>query len=296
MNKVIKKHHIKEISKIEGGWSSDIKYLLVDENDKKYVLRESPKNIKHKKYTQFCYLETLKSLDSNIAKVLEWGFLDNDNIYILFSFIEGENSLDILSKITDEQAYSFGKDAGKILKNIHNIKVIHPTIKWFEFYQNKFEHVIEEYKNSKLKLDKGDIVLEFYKNNLSLIKDRPVCYVHGDYHAGNMLIKDKTLGVIDFDKATIADPYSDFKQCCWNVIENEYFVTGLIDGYFDDNIPVGFFEILKFYTAETLLTHLPWAENKGKQEVYNAYVLYNKTMDWYDNFNLTTPKWYKTKK
>ena len=296
MKRIIKKYRIKETSLLEGGRSYDIKHLLIDETGKKYVLRESPKALKHKKYAQYCYLEMFKTINANIAKVVEWGFLENDNIYMLFDFIEGENALNVINTLNDEDAYKMGYEAGKTLKDIHDVNVIHPTINWLELYEKKIDETIKNYENSKIKLDKGQLVLDFYKNNLCLVSKRNITYVHGDYHAGNMIVYNKNIGIIDFDKTTIADPYSDFRQCCWNAIENEYFATGIIDGYFKNDVPYDFFEILKFYTAETLLAHLSWAYDKGEQEVYNAYAIFEKNMEWYDNFTLTIPTWYKKTK
>ena len=91
----------------------------------------------------------------------------------------------------------------------------------------------------------------------------------------------------------MADPYDEFKPYCWNVIKSEYFETGLINGYFEDNIPDDFFKILKFYTIEGIISHLPWALTFGEEEVKTALNMYQEALKWYDNFNLEIPTWYK---
>ena len=56
-----------------------------------------------------------------------------------------------------------------------------------------------------------------------------------------------------------------------------------------------FFEVLALYAAEQLLSHLPWAITFGEEEIKTAYKVMNAVLDWYDNFNLLIPKWYKEK-
>ena len=125
------------------------------------------------------------------------------------------------------------------------------------------------------------------------MKHRPQVLSHGDYHLGNMLIHNDKIVVIDFDKMNMADPYDEFKPYNWNVIRSEYFETGLINGYFEDNIPNDFFKILKFYTIEGIISHLPWALTFGEEETKTALNMYQEALKWYDNFKLEIPTWYK---
>ena len=74
---------------------------------------------------------------------------------------------------------------------------------------------------------------------------------------------------------------------------NEYFETGLINGYFDNIIPDDFFQILKFYIAESLISHLPWAVTYNEEETKTAQKVADYQMIWYDNFKSIVPTWYK---
>ncbi|MGD9887420.1 MAG: phosphotransferase, partial [Bacilli bacterium] len=116
---------------------------------------------------------------------------------------------------------------------------------------------------------------------------------HGDFHIGNMIINNGHIGIIDFDKNEIADPYDDFKPFCWNVFASPYFETGLINGYFNKQIPENFFPILAVYAAESLISHLPWAIRFGEEEMKVAYQVMDAVFEWYDGFNRLVPTWYK---
>ena len=54
-----------------------------------------------------------------------------------------------------------------------------------------------------------------------------------------------------------------------------------------------FFKILKFYTIEGIISHLPWALTFGEEEVKTALEMYQEALKWYDNFYLEIPTWYK---
>ena len=91
------------------------------------------------------------------------------------------------------------------------------------------EKRIKTLLNCEYKIPMQNDIIQYYKDHCFLMKNRPVCFTHGDYHLGNMIVHDKRIGIIDFDKNQIADPYDDFKPFCWNVMESEYFETGLIE-------------------------------------------------------------------
>ncbi len=73
---------------------------------------------------------------------------------------------------------------------------------------------------------------------------------------------------------------------------SEYFETGLINGYYQNQVPEDFFPILKFYTVESLISHLPWSVTFGEAEVRTAQKVAANQMIWYDHFQLEVPTWY----
>jgi aminoglycoside phosphotransferase (APT) family kinase protein len=293
MENLLKKYNITNVLPINYGWSGDKKHILTDKCGTKYILRESRPEQKQKREIQYLYLREIGRLNLNMAKAIECGVLRNGNFYTLLTFVNGSSAENEILKFNDIEAYTIGIEAGKALAKIHSIKVNHPAVPLFERYAAKSEAKITAYECCEYKLENGDFILKYYKDNLHLMKDRPLVYTHGDYHLGNMVIENGKLGIIDFDKLSISDPYDDFKPYCWNALKSEYFATGLINGYFNNNIPSDFFEILKFYTVESLISHLPWAAKFGKEDIKNAYFVYDCTMNWYNNFNLTIPIWYK---
>lgn len=293
IDKIKEKYKIKKITPLLKGWSKDIKYILEDRNLNRYLLRISDISLFEKKKKQFELLKKLELLNINCSRAIEFGTLDDDKVYIVLSYLEGQDAKEIISKLTNLDAYNLGFDAGKTLKKLHDISIPIQDKTWWERYQVKMVSKIDNILKCIYRIPMQEEIVEFYKSNAYLMKNRPLLFSHGDYHLGNMVFKNGKLGIIDFDKNTIADPYDEFKPYCWNTIESEYFETGLINGYFNDQVPDDFFRILKFYTAESLISHLPWAVTYGEEEIKTAKFVAEQVMIWYNNFKLDIPTWYK---
>ena len=289
MNNIIKKYNIKDVKELKSGWSKDKKYIL----DDKYLLRISDGSLYNKKKEQFELLKEVDKLSINSSKPIEFGVLDSGDVYILLSYLDGYSAIDEISKLDNKSAYDLGFEAGLILQKIHSISINKEELSWYDKYVIKMERKINNYLKCEYKISYGDLVIEYYKKHCHLMKNRPLTLTHGDYHLGNMIINNNHIGIIDFDKLGLADPYDEFKPFCWNVMRNEYFETGLINGYFNNEIPEDFFPILKFYTAESLISHITWAVTFGEEEIKTAYEISNLQSIWWDDFKLDIPTWYK---
>ena len=289
---IIEKYNISFVEPLTKGWSKDKKYILTSK-DKKYLLRVSDISLYDKKKKQFELLKKIEKLDINCSRPVEFGKLDEENIYMILTYLEGESCEDVLPRLTNEEAYKLGIEAGQVLQKLHNIPVDTSNMSWKEKYKEKIPRKIKALKECKYKLPLEDFLIDYFISKSYLMEDRPLKFSHGDFHAGNMIVHNGKIGIIDFDKNTISDPYDELKPFCWNVFKSEYFETGLINGYFNNKIPEDFFKILKYYSVESLISQLPWSVQFGEEDIKTAYKVYDAMIKWWGNFNLDVPTWYK---
>ena len=292
LNDIIEKYNISFVEPLTKGWSKDKKYILFSQ-DKKYLLRLSNISLYNKKKEQFELLKKIEKLDINCSRPVEFGKLDEENIYMILTYLEGESCEDVLPRLTNEEAYKLGIEAGQVLQKLHNIPVDTSNMSWKEKYKEKMPRKIKALKECKYKLPLEDFLIDYFISKSYLMEDRPLKFSHGDFHAGNMIVHKGKIGIIDFDKNTISDPYDELKPFCWNVFKSEYFETGLINGYFNNKIPEDFFKILKYYSVESLISQLPWSVQFGEEDIKTAYKVYDAMLEWWGNFNLDVPTWYK---
>lgn len=288
-DKICQKYNILESIELKKGHSKDKKYILKSCNNRIYILRLS--NIKYFELKKKQY-ELLNKLNNSIncSKVLEFGIFDEDYCFFITTFVDGVDAIDIVNNVNEKGAYTLGVNAGKILKKWHSTVIGSSNISWYEIYKNKKDKIVKELLECIYRIPSQDKLLKYYDEKLYLMNDRPLVFCHGDYHLGNMVIKNNKIGIIDVANCSLADPYEEFKRSYWNIIENEYFQTGMVNGYFNDHIPNDFFEILKFYSIESMITRLLRAINKGN--IKNAIESNACQVKWWGGFDYTIPTWY----
>ncbi len=289
----IKEKRITNIFPLNKGWSRDEKYILTDCFGERFLLRITATEKEDRAIRQYSFLRELQNLKINCPKALEYGKTQDARIYTVLSFLPGEDGETALAMLSKEKGYLLGKEGGEILRKIHSLPISEEIGSWWERYKPKIQRKVDALKNCPLKIPNQERIIEYYLDNAKLMQSRPMVLTHGDYHLGNMVVDNGRLGVIDFEKCNYADPYDDFKPYCWNVFANSSFERGLIDGYFNGNIPKDFFKILKFYTAESLISHLPWAMTFGEEEIKTSFKVADSAMQWWGNFELDVPTWYK---
>ena len=291
--KLCDKYTIISVEPLLKGWSRDKKNILENSDGEKYVLRLSNNDLYEKKKKQFELLKKIELLGLNCSRPIEFGVVDDGTVYTLLSYLEGEDGETAAAALTNEEAYRLGIEAGDSLRKLHSVDIPPQELTWWDRYLEKMKRKIAALNDCEYKLPMQSAILDYYETHYEIMKDRPLVLCHGDYHLGNMIVNNGKIGIIDFDKNGIADPYDDLKPFCWNVMVSEYFETGLINGYFKNRIPGDFWKILKFYTAESLISQLPWSVQFGQQEIKTALEVAGNQMKWYGNFDLDVPTWYK---
>ena len=278
---------------IDKGWSGDKKYSIVTQGGDKYLLRISPFEKWERRKRAFDKMCELASLGIPMAKPVEIGRCE-DGIYTIESFVEGFDAEEYVCNLPFEQQYKFGFDAGLILAKIHTILAPQNIPSWETRFNAKIDRKIAMYQSCELKYDNGQLFLDYVKENRHLLVGRPQTYQHGDYHIGNMMIdKNNLLTIIDFDRDDFGDPWEEFNRIVWCVGVAPSFACGMVDGYFDCNVPLEFWKLLSLYICTNTLSSLPWAIPFGEDEIETMKKQANEVLKWYDNMTNVIPVWYE---
>jgi aminoglycoside phosphotransferase (APT) family kinase protein len=278
---------------IEKGWSGDRKYCAITGDGEKYLLRISPAERLERKHREFENMKRVARLGIPMCLPVEFGSCE-EGVYSLQSWVDGEDAESVLSAAIPLDQYRYGLDAGRILKKIHSIPAPENTQSWYLRFNAKIDRKLAMYKNCPLKYENGECLLEYIFENRQLLADRPQTYQHGDYHVGNMMIdREGTLTVIDFDRDDYGDPWEEFNRIVWSAQAAPAFAAGMVDGYFDGEIPEGFWRLLALYICSNTLSSLPWAIPFGEEEVLVMRRQAAEVLQWYDNMCTVVPSWYR---
>lgn len=278
---------------IEKGWSGDKKYCAVTEDSSKYLLRVSQLNRYDRRKQAFIRMKQLERLGINMPKALELGIV-KEGIYILTDWIDGEDAGDALPNLSSKEQYAYGVQAGQMLQKLHTIPAPTDAPDWETRFNAKIDRKIALYNNCPLKYEKGELLLCYLAENRHLLNGRPQTYQHGDYHTGNMMLgRDGKLYIIDFDRDDYGDPWEEFNRIVWCAQAAPEFARGMVDGYFDGEVPENFWRLLLLYISSNTLSSLPWAVPYGEEQVKVMTDQWADIRGWYDEFRKTVPSWYR---
>lgn len=282
-----------EVTEIQKGWSADKKYCVKDEYGKKYMFRLSASEQYDRKRAEFERMQKVQELEVPMCEPIEFGTCE-DGVYMLQSWIVGEDASEVLPTLEDAQAYDLGVEAGQILKKIHTIPAPEGMEDWEPFFNRKMDRKIEMYKECPLKYEKGDLFIKHIEENRHLLANRPRVYQHGDYHDGNLMIDESGhIVVVDFDREDFGDPWEEFNRIVWCVQSSPKFATGMVDGYFDREVPMEFWKLLALYISSNSLSSLPWAIPFGQKEIDVMTKQAADILGWYDDMRNVVPSWYR---
>ncbi len=278
---------------IAKGWSDDKKYFVTAADGNKYLLRISPIEKHDRKKVEFEMMQRLAALGVPMCQPIEFGIC-NEGVYSLQSWIDGKDAEEILPHLSHKEQYDYGLEAGRVLKQIHSLPISSMPEDWESRFNRKIDRNIKMYNDCPIKYESGQLLIDYINSNRHLLKNRPQCYQHGDYHIGNMMIdNDGKLQIIDFDRDDFGDPWEEFNRIVWSVQKSSTFASGMVNGYFDNTVLLGFWQLLALYISSNTLSSIPWAISFGQNEIETMKSLAVDVLDWYDNMKNPVPTWYK---
>ncbi len=277
---------------IRKGWSKDRKYAVTDETGNRYLLRISDASEHDSKKAEFAMMKQVSALGVPMCRPLEFGICE-DGVYSVQSWIDGEDAEDVIGRYSDTEQYVYGLEAGRILRKIHSIPAPPTGEDWEIRFNRKMNDKIKKYTECPLKYENGQAFIDYIEANRHLLHGRPQTYQHGDYHIGNMMIdRNGKLNIIDFNRNDFGDPWEEFNRIVWCAGKAPLFASGMVNGYFDNTVPLAFWELLALYISSNTLSSLYWAIPFGEGEIATMKNQAKEVLAWYDGMKNPIPSWY----
>ena len=274
------------------GWSDDKKYCITDENGERYFLRISDIKQRDAKQSEFVMMQRVAFLGVPMCLPIEFGICD-EGVYSIQSWIDREGAESLIPLLPSREQYAYGLEAGRILRRIHSIPAPDSQEDWDVRFNRKMDTKIRKYEECPIKYPKGQAFIDYINANRLLLNGRPQTYQHGDYHIGNMMIdRSRKLNIIDFNRNDYGDPWEEFNRIVWCAQKSHRFAYGMVDGYFDGNVPMDFWKLLALYISSNTLSSVYWAIPYGETEVNTMLNQAEEVLAWYDDMTNTIPSWY----
>lgn len=285
----------KKVVPIEKGWSSDKKYYIETEDGQRLLLRISDREHYEQKKKEFDIIKKYSALNFEMSKPVEFGTLDTPpRVYMLLTWVDGEDLELALPMLDQREQHRLGREAGEILRKIHSLPIPAEELPTKTKIPKKSLQ-LQKYIESKHRIQDDESVIRFINQNIHKIWSKPPVYQHGDFHPGNLILTpEHGVGVIDFNRWEIGDPYEEFyKLESFATDVSIPYCIGQIDAYFNDEVPDDFWEILAVYVAHAALYSIKWAEGFGQAEIENMIRICKKSFAHYSHFENSVPNWYQ---
>lgn len=265
---ILKNSHLfRKMEPLEKGWSNDRKYIIYTSDNKKLLLRISEISKFDEKLKESEIIRTISRVCQNTPKFIDLKISGN-KILQLYTFIEGEDALESIGRYSKEEQFNLGIEAGKTLKKIHEAEKITDAKRIIEMQKERIIERTKAYENSRYYSYEDQGLIKYIKENIEILNSAKIALCHGDYHLGNMIINNNNIYIIDFNRFNYEDIYKDFiPMCAFTRGEIIEFAKGQLKGYFEEYIPVDFWQRLKLYLAYSSLYSILWAENCSNEEV-----------------------------
>ena len=282
------------VQPVEKGWSSDKKYKIHTSEGEWLLLRLSDISQYDDKKKEYEVIEKYSRLGFPMSSPVEFGVCNGgDNVYMLLTWLEGQDLEEILPKLSKQEQYLLGRQAGEILRKIHSVTLDSADVPTQTKKDRKLFQ-LSRYEESDLRIEDDEIAINYVRDNIDEIWSKPPVYLHGDFHPGNLIyMEDGSIGVIDFNRWEIGDPYEEFyKLESFGVEISIPYCIGQIDAYFEDSVPADFWTVNAVYVAQASLFSIKWAEKFGQKDIDGMMRRARMAFDDYDYFKLSVPKWY----
>ena len=287
----------RSVTPVEKGWSADRKFRVVTEDGRPLLLRLSDAGLRDEKEKEYGIIEKYAQTGINLSAPLEFGVCeDGKSVYMLLNWVEGRDLEEVLPELSEGEQYALGREAGEILRRIHSIPLSPEDMPTGTKKPKKLRQ-LALYEGSDLRIPGDEIALRYVKENMDRIWQEKPVYLHGDFHPGNLIYTPEgALGVIDFNRWEVGDPYEEFyKLESFGREVSAPYCVGQIDAYFRDAVPETFWKALAVYVAHASLYSIKWAERFGQEDIDGMIRRCRTAFEDYDGFRICIPKWYAEK-
>ena len=140
-----------------------------------------------------------------------------------------------------------------------------------------------------------DDVYKFILNESTILKDRPTSIIHGDFHPGNIVLKEDKIYFIDLDVCKKDYAWIDLSTNACNMDFPKFYVSSIKE-YFDNNIPNDFWIIYNLYGILYCLDYILYCMRIDGKTLEDGIRQMQEFLNYTDNFSSLQPDWFNDKK
>lgn len=277
---------------ITEGMAGDAKFRC-EKDGQTYLVRIADAVELPARRREYEFLQHLNRAQLPVPECIDFGVTnDGQRAYTVLTYLPGEPAETLLPRLSAAEQYDLGLQAGRILRQIHDHSPVSGA-NWYDRYFSVIQPRLDAYRREGIPFDGSEQVLRFLDENRHLLKARPLCRHHGDYHTGNMIVSEGKLSVIDWhtvDFDNTGDAWYEFNRIA---ADQPAFARGQIDGYFGGSVPEDFWRVFALYLSVSAITSIVWAKHRAPELLEEIMGLNRRVAELFDKMENPVPKWYR---
>jgi len=290
---------LKKASYVAKGFSHDDKWIIETDEGYRLFIKICDEKVAGHKGEEFHYMQHFYEKGIPLPEPKQFEKLPHHNKCVqVFDYVTGQDAEVALPLLLEATQYEVGVQAGRVLKDIHQLHKESHSETWEEYRLAKYERyasALDEMKGDIPHTFKMDSITTFIQEHKHLLKNRPVVFMHDDYHPGNLMIEDGQFkAVIDFDRFEWGDPYHDFyKMALFTRNVSIPFAIGQLHGYFDGEPPMEFWHLYAVYVAMIFNSDIVWSMRIGGKQPEHSHKRLTQMLEDHEDFTRYIPTWYE---
>ena len=286
---------VDRIEHLEKGYSHDLKYILWESADPKYLLRLC--DIKTIDRLRFQFEVITEHYRSGIPcpEPLAVGATgDGKMSYLILRYLEGTTAEEALPGLPEKRQFDIGMIAGRWLRRLHEFPCTLGDFDWPASRRAKYARYRSQARELGLTFAGQTTVEKYIATFDHILDEAPVRFQHDDYHPANLIVENGELvGIIDFDRYDWGDPVEDFyKVPMFSVPVSTAFSKGQVEGYLSGRTVKQFWKRYNLYVAMSLHGSLVWGYREPKSSVEFFQMIANRITETHDFGNGEPPSWF----
>ncbi|MDD2391658.1 MAG: aminoglycoside phosphotransferase family protein [Bacilli bacterium] len=282
----------KELS--DGG--SPVRKYLLSKELKQYLLRLYNPKFVSSRMVAYENIKTLYENSINVPKPIEFGLCNNkEYAYMILGWINGISIEELIKNSSEDKVMQLGVNTGQELNHLHSINTNINSSLLLE-YKDKIAKKKAKFLSLGLLNEKVSSLFAYLEQSKILSKNNASSIIHGDIHAGNVILtNDEKQIFIDLDVCKNGASWYDLaSNSC--LLNNDLYYVGLIDGYFNKNVPEDFWKVYNFYGCLYCLDYVLYSIRTNGLGLSHGLEVLNKFIDTTKGLDNSTPKWYEDNK
>ncbi len=253
---------IERVEPLEAGFSPHRKFLLIEGNAPRFILRFSSIETLDRLRGEFEVLRRLSAqgLTSSSVPVC-FGITEDDSAcYTGTSYLPGEDAGAVLPKLSAEDQLDLGRAAGVELRKIYRLTP-EGAGDWRGKHLRAYALGVRATEAAGISVPGEHLVQTYVEAKKALIETASIGLMHNDFDPRNIIVEGQALrGIIDFEGWDWGDPIHDFRKLAWFTLQTSVpFARGQIEGYWSGSrMPADFWQRYNLHVAMSLHRMLPF--------------------------------------